>query len=137
MAYLLGRGGRTGLYIVVIPPCLQVTPTGKVLIEPITPAHERSADVMYSHSILPLLFRIVGYLPHGGVAASADRQVSDNAQGTRPRRWSLAVPRFPLWGFMRCVWTCGTGLGCLQVELGARFNTERPVLMLPKAIMRC
>ena len=45
--------------------------------------------------------------------------------------------RFPLWGFMRRVWTCSTGLGRLRVELSARFNTERPVLMLPKAIITC
>ena len=35
------------------------------------------------------MFRIVGYLPLGGAAASADRQVSDNAQGTRRRDWGV------------------------------------------------
>jgi hypothetical protein len=35
------------------------------------------------------MFRIVGCLPHTGVAWIADRQASDNAQGTRPRDWGV------------------------------------------------
>ena len=35
------------------------------------------------------MFRIVGCLPHAGGAAIADRQASDNAQGTRPRDWGV------------------------------------------------